>query len=196
MAIFNSKLSAITRGYCRGHPTILVQNVQSTWVPHSDGDGRMRHHPFWWSLRGPRNPREAALQALIPRRLESVRLVRLETGIWWSDWFMNRISLWNGSYIYILLHFISVALHMSAFHLTFNFCAFHFAKGHINSCPLDQSPIEQKVEKPEELLRCTGHSLDDIIARLWAQDPEAPALWTSEEGLPKGKWNKGCRRCS
>ena len=43
------------------------------------------------------------------------------------------------------------------------FCAFHFAKGHINSCPLDQSPIEQKVEKPEELLRCTGHSLDDII---------------------------------
>ena len=65
-----------------------------------------------------------------------------------------------------LLHFISVALHMSAFHLTFNFCAFHFAKGHINSCPLDQSPIEQKVEKPEELLRCTGHSLDDIIARL------------------------------
>ena len=53
---------------------------------------------------------------------------------------------------------------MSAFHLTFNFCAFHFAKGHINSCPLDQSPIEQKVEKPEELLRCTGHSLDDIIA--------------------------------
>ena len=63
-----------------------------------------------------------------------------------------------------MLHFISVALHMSAFHLTFNFCAFHFAKGHINSCPLDQSPIEQKVEKPEELLRCTGHSLDDIIA--------------------------------
>ena len=71
-------------------------------------------------------------------------------------------------YIYILLvlHFISVALHMSAFHLTFNVCAFHFAKGHINSCPLDQSPIEQKVEKPEKLLRCTGHSLDDIIARL------------------------------
>ena len=63
-----------------------------------------------------------------------------------------------------MLHFISVALHMSAFHLTFNFCAFHFAKGHINSCPLHQSPIEQKVEKPEELLRCTGHRLDDIIA--------------------------------
>ena len=39
-----------------------------------------------------------------------------------------------------VLHFISVALHMSAFHLTFSFCAFHFAKGHINSCPLDQSP--------------------------------------------------------
>ena len=47
------------------------------------------------------------------------------------------------------------------------FCAFHFAKGHINSCPLDQSPIEQKVEKPEELLRCTGHSLDDIIANIY-----------------------------
>ena len=65
-----------------------------------------------------------------------------------------------------MLHFISVALHMSAFHLTFNFCAFHFAKGHINSCPLDQSPIEQKVEKPEELLRCTGHSLDDIPSKI------------------------------
>ena len=47
-------------------------------------------------------------------------------------------------------------------------CRFHFgniSKGQSISCPLDQSPIEQKVEKPEELLRCTGHSLDDIIAR-------------------------------
>ena len=83
-----------------------------------------------------------------------------------------------------MLHFISVALHMSTFHLTFNFCAFHFAKGHINSCPLDQSPIEQKVEKPEELLRCTGHSLDDSINNSYVSLPEGKKRNTITCGSP------------
>ena len=82
-------------------------------------------------------------------------------------------NIYSYVYIYILQHFMTVALHMSvAFCIlltTFFICRFHFgniSKGQSISCPLDQSPIEQKVEKPEELQRCTGHSLDDIIARL------------------------------